>query len=95
MSIVHTPHKFERECEKIILRKLSVMVRGPHNSEKLFIREDLNDHIGTTRSGFERVHEDFRYKGEEILNFDIAYNFMKAQRDASQMFKNKVIAEGA
>jgi hypothetical protein len=31
------------------------------SSEKLFIGGDLSGHIGTTRKGFEMVHEGFRY----------------------------------
>jgi hypothetical protein len=30
-------------------------------SEKLFIEEDLNSHVGATNVGFERVHEGFGY----------------------------------
>jgi hypothetical protein len=29
--------------------------------KKLFIRGDLNDHVGTTKMGFEMVYEDFEY----------------------------------
>jgi hypothetical protein len=59
------------------------MVRGVPSSEKLFIGEDLNGHVGTAREGFERVHEGFEYgeqnqKGEGILNFAIAYDLMVA-----------------
>jgi hypothetical protein len=32
------------------------MVRVVPSSEKLFIGEDLNGHVGTIRGGFERVH---------------------------------------
>jgi hypothetical protein len=45
--------------------------------EKLFIGEDLNGHVGSTRVDFDGVHEDFRYgsrnqEGEGILNFALA-----------------------
>jgi hypothetical protein len=29
--------------------------------KKLFIKEDFNGHVGTTKKNFERVHQDFRY----------------------------------
>jgi hypothetical protein len=32
------------------------------SSEKLFIGENLNSHIGTSKRGFERVHENDIYK---------------------------------
>jgi hypothetical protein len=59
------------------------MIRGVSSSEKLFIRGDFNGHVDTTRWGFERVHEGFGYgeqnqEGEEILNFDVAYDLMVA-----------------
>jgi hypothetical protein len=59
------------------------MVRGVSNSEKFFIRGDLNGHVGTVRGGFERVHGGFGYgeqnqEGEDILNFAIAYDLMVA-----------------
>jgi hypothetical protein len=43
-------------------------------SEKLFIGGDLNGHVGSTRVGFDGVHEGFGYEsrnqeGEGILNF--------------------------
>jgi hypothetical protein len=62
---------------------LEDMVRGVSNSEKLFIGGDLNGHVGTVRRGFERVHGGFGYgeqnqEGENILNFDIAYDLIVA-----------------
>jgi hypothetical protein len=59
------------------------MVRGVSNSEKLFIGEDLNGHVGTVRGGFEIVHGGFGYdeqnqEGEDVLNFTIAYDLMVA-----------------
>jgi hypothetical protein len=50
-------------------------------SEKLFIRGDLNSHVGKVRGGFERVHGGFGYgeqnqEGENILNFVITYDLM-------------------
>jgi hypothetical protein len=49
-------------------------------SEKLFIGE-LNEHVGSTRVGFDGVHEGFRYgsrnqEGEGILNFALAYDLI-------------------
>jgi exonuclease III len=62
---------------------LEDMVREVLSSEKFFIGEDFNDHVGTARWEFERVHEGFGYgeqnqEGENILNFAIAYDFMVA-----------------
>jgi exonuclease III len=64
-------------------KDLEDMVRGVSSSEKLFIEGDLNGHVGTSRRGFERVHEGFRYgeqnqEREKILNFAIAYDLMVA-----------------
>jgi hypothetical protein len=52
-------------------------------SEKLFIGGDFNGHVGSTRIGFDRVHEGFGYesrnkKGEGILNFTLAYDLIVA-----------------
>jgi hypothetical protein len=60
---------------------LEDMVRWVPCSEKLFIRGDLNSHVGKVRGGFERVHGGFGYgeqnqEGENILNFVIAYDLM-------------------
>jgi hypothetical protein len=49
-------------------------------SEKLFIGEDLNGHIGSTRVGFD---ESFKYEsrnqeGEGFLNFVLAYDLIVA-----------------
>jgi hypothetical protein len=48
-------------------------------SEKLFIGEDFNGHIGFTRVCFDGVHGGFGYgsinqEGEDILNFVLAYD---------------------
>jgi hypothetical protein len=48
-------------------------------SEKLFIGGDLNEHVCSTRVGFDGVHEGFGYEsrnqeGEDILNFALACN---------------------
>jgi hypothetical protein len=52
-------------------------------SEKLFIGGDLNGHVGSTRVGFDGVHESFGYwsrnqEGEGILNFALAYDLFIA-----------------
>jgi hypothetical protein len=52
-------------------------------SEKLFIVGDPNGHIGSTRVGFDGVHEDFGYEsrnqeGDDILNFVLAYDLIIA-----------------
>jgi hypothetical protein len=66
------------------------MIREMSNSEKLFIRGDLNSHVDTVRGGFERVHGGFGYgkqnqEGEDILNFAIAYDL----RVANTFFRKK------
>jgi hypothetical protein len=50
-------------------------------SKKLFIGEDLNVRVGSTKVGFEGVHKGFRYgsrnqEGESILNFVLACNLI-------------------
>jgi hypothetical protein len=60
-------------------------------SEKLFIRGDLNGHVGSTRVGFDGVHGDFRYGsrnqgGEGILNFTLAYDLIVA----NTLFRKRV-----
>jgi hypothetical protein len=37
------------------------MTRAVSSSEKPYIKEDFNDHVGTIRRQFERVYEDFGY----------------------------------
>jgi hypothetical protein len=69
---------------------LEDMVRGVSSSEKLFIGEDLNGHVGTVKGGFESVHGGFGYgkqnqEGEDILNFAITYDLMIA----NTFFKKK------
>jgi hypothetical protein len=59
--------------------QLDTLVNSVLISEKLFIGGDLNGHVGSTRVGFDRVHEGFRYgsrnqEGEGILNFALAYD---------------------
>jgi hypothetical protein len=59
--------------------QLDALVSSVPISEKLFIGEDLNGHIGSTRVGFDGVHEGFGYgsrnqEGEGILNFTLAYD---------------------
>jgi hypothetical protein len=48
-------------------------------SEKLFTGGDLNGHVGSTRVGFDGVHEGFGYESrnqerESMLNFALAYD---------------------
>jgi hypothetical protein len=50
-------------------------------SEKLFIGGDLNEHVGSTKVGFNGVHEGFGYgsrnqEEEGILNFALAYDLI-------------------
>jgi hypothetical protein len=60
-------------------------------SEKLFIGEDLNGHVGSTRVGFDEVHKGFKYESrnqewEGILNFALAYDLIIA----NVIFKKRV-----
>ncbi|KAJ1279118.1 hypothetical protein BS78_04G131400, partial [Paspalum vaginatum] len=62
---------------------LDGMVRTVPTSEKLFIRGDLNGHVGTSNGGYELAHGGFGYgsrnqEGEEILDFAVAYDLMIA-----------------
>jgi hypothetical protein len=59
--------------------QLDSLVSSVPISEKLFIGEDLNGHIGFTRVWFDGVHGGFGYgsinqEGEDILNFILAYD---------------------
>jgi hypothetical protein len=58
--------------------QLDALISSVPISEKLFIGEDLNGHVGSTRVGFDGVHEGFGYgsrnqEREGILNFALAY----------------------
>jgi hypothetical protein len=60
-------------------------------SDKLFIGGDLNGHVGSTRVGFEGVHEGFEYgsrnqEGEGTLNFALAYDLIVA----NTLFRKRV-----
>jgi hypothetical protein len=59
--------------------------------EKLFIGGDLNEHIGSTRVGFNEVYGGFEYgssnqEGEGILNFILAYDLIVT----NTLFRNRV-----
>jgi hypothetical protein len=59
--------------------QLYALISSAPISEKLFIGEDLNGHVGSTRVGFDGVHGGFGYgsrnqEGEGILNFTLAYD---------------------
>jgi hypothetical protein len=59
-------------------------------SEKLFIG-DLNRHVGSTKVGFDGVHEGFGYgsrnqEGKGILNFALAYDLFVA----NTLFRKRV-----
>jgi hypothetical protein len=61
--------------------ELDALVSSVPNSEKLFIGGDLNGHVGSTRVGFDGVHEGFGYgsrnqEGEGILNFVLTYDLI-------------------
>jgi hypothetical protein len=71
--------------------ELGALVSSVPISEKLFIRGDLNGHVGSTRVGFERVHGGFGYgsrnqEGEDILNFALAYDLIVA----NTLFRKRV-----
>jgi len=51
--------------------------------EKLFIGDDLNEHVGTNRYGFDSVHGGFSFEkrnelGNSILDFALSYNLILA-----------------
>ncbi|XP_051209355.1 uncharacterized protein [Lolium perenne] len=63
---------------------LEELVRRVPIGEKLFIGGDLNGHVGTSNTGFERVHGGFGYdirnqEGEDVLSFALAYD-MRGKR---------------
>jgi hypothetical protein len=60
---------------------LDALVSGVPISKKLFIGEDLNVRVGSTKVGFEGVHKGFRYEsrnqeGESILNSVLTCNLI-------------------
>ncbi|KAK1678564.1 hypothetical protein QYE76_039412 [Lolium multiflorum] len=62
---------------------LEDFVRRVPIGEKLFIGGDLNGHVGTSNTGFERVHGGFGYgiknqEGEDVLSFALAYDMIVA-----------------
>jgi hypothetical protein len=61
--------------------EMDVLVSSMPISEKLFIGGDLNEHVGSTRVGFDGVHGGFGYgsgnqEGKGILNFALAYDLI-------------------
>jgi hypothetical protein len=63
--------------------ELDALVSSVTISEKLFIGEDLNGHVGSTRVGFDGVHRGFGYgnrnqEGKSILNFALVYDLIIA-----------------
>jgi hypothetical protein len=63
--------------------ELDALISSMSISEKFFIGGDLNGHVGSTRVGFDGVHEGFRFEsrnqeGESILNFALAYDLIVA-----------------
>jgi hypothetical protein len=63
--------------------ELDTLVSNAPISVKLFIGGDLNVHVGSTRVGFDEVHECFEYEsmnqeGDDILNFALAYDLIVA-----------------
>jgi hypothetical protein len=71
--------------------QLDALVSSVPIFEKLFIGGDLNGHVGSTRVGFDGVHEGFGYEsrnqeGEGILNFPLAYDLF----GANTLFRKRV-----
>jgi hypothetical protein len=71
--------------------ELDTLVSSVPISEKLFIGGDLNEHVGSTRVGFEGAHGGFGYgsrnqEGEDILNFALAYDLIVA----NTLFRKRV-----
>jgi hypothetical protein len=61
--------------------ELDALVSSVPVFEKLFVGGDLNEHVGSTRVGFNGAHGGFRYgsrnqEGEGILNFTLAYDLI-------------------
>uniref|UniRef100_A0A8I6YFU2 Reverse transcriptase domain-containing protein n=1 Tax=Hordeum vulgare subsp. vulgare TaxID=112509 RepID=A0A8I6YFU2_HORVV len=61
---------------------LEDLVRRVPIGEKLFIGGDLNGHVGTSNTGFERVHGGFGYgirnQEGDVLSFALAYDMVVA-----------------
>jgi hypothetical protein len=71
--------------------ELDALVSSVPILEKLFIGGDLNEHVGSTRVGFNGVHGDFEcesrnQEGEGILNFVLAYDLIVA----NTLFRKRV-----
>jgi hypothetical protein len=71
--------------------ELDALVSSVFISEKLFIEGDLNEHVGSSRVGFDGVHGGLGYgsrnqEGEDILNFALAYDLIVA----STLFRKRV-----
>jgi hypothetical protein len=66
-------------------------------SKKLFIGGDLNEHVGSTKVGFDGVYGGFMYgsrnqEGEGVLNFALAYNLIVTDtlfRDSSSNLQQR------
>ena len=72
----------DESAERQFWEDLDGLIRAVPSSENLFIG-DLNGHGGTTSAGFEAVHEGFgcgsrNQKGEEVLDFAVAFDLMIA-----------------
>jgi hypothetical protein len=73
------------------LEELDALVSSVPISDKLFIGGDLNGHVGSTRVGFDGVHEGFGYRSRNqerdgILNFALAYDLIVA----NTLFRKRV-----
>ena len=51
----------DESAKRLFWEDLDRLVRAVPSSEKLFIGDDLNGHVGTSSAGFEAVHGGFGY----------------------------------
>jgi hypothetical protein len=75
--------------------ELDALVSSVSISEKLFIGEDLNGHVGSNRVDFDVVHGGFGYgsrnqEGGGILNFTLAYDLIVANTLFRKRFSHLV-----
>lgn len=59
----------DEDVKKLFWGDLDEVMRRILITEKIFIGEDINGHIGTTSSGFDDVHKDFGFgegRGVEV-----------------------------
>jgi hypothetical protein len=74
---------FNESVKMQFWEELDTFVSSVPISEKLFIGGNLNGHVGSTKVGFDGVHEDFGYgsrnqEGKRILKFALAFDLIVA-----------------